>query len=141
MFVAASYLKWWLWMTHVPPDSEAPKQKFDDSVTASLDIFPQTIAKQRVNFRWIAVDEVNVHLFGIRIMTHVQWTLSVSKIRKPLLPTLRARIQRHLSISVHDFLYSYESSRCSLPAIQVCTCIRWHPVHKLVKASISAWKT
>lgn len=46
---------------------------------------------------------------------------SVSTMRKPSMSILRARIQRHQSISANAFPCTYVSQRYSLPILQVCT--------------------
>ncbi|GFW84313.1 hypothetical protein TNCV_1131821 [Trichonephila clavipes] len=53
-----------------------------------------------------AVDEVNIRQLGVRITIHVPRPLSVPEMRKPLVLTLRARVQRYLSLSSHAFLCS-----------------------------------
>ncbi|GFY10949.1 hypothetical protein TNCV_1124701 [Trichonephila clavipes] len=68
-----------------------------------------------------AVDEVEIHQLGIHVTIHVHRTLSMSEMRKPHVPTLRAHVQSHLSLSVHSFLCNNESSRCSRTPLQVCT--------------------
>ncbi|GFT63225.1 hypothetical protein TNCV_4747191 [Trichonephila clavipes] len=48
--------------------------------------------------------------FGVRITIHIHRRLSMSEIRKPHVPTLRAHVQHHLSLSAHAFLCNYGSS-------------------------------
>ncbi|GFV55777.1 hypothetical protein TNCV_167621 [Trichonephila clavipes] len=50
-----------------------------------------------------AVDKVDIHQLGIRITIHVHCTLLMSEKRKPHIPTFRAHVQRHLSLSAHAF--------------------------------------
>ncbi|GFV83095.1 hypothetical protein TNCV_2802211 [Trichonephila clavipes] len=59
------------------------------------------------------VDDEDIRQFNVRIAIHVHRTLSMSEMRKPYVPTLRAHVQCHLSLSAHAFLCNYGSSRCS----------------------------
>ena len=47
----------------------------------------------------LAIDKVNNHKLGVGITIHIHHTLSVPEMWKSLLQTLRARVQRHLSLS------------------------------------------
>ncbi|GFV91855.1 hypothetical protein TNCV_2975261 [Trichonephila clavipes] len=57
-----------------------------------------------------AVDEVDIRQLGVRITINVHRMLSMSEMRKPHVPILRAHMQRHLSLFTHNFLCNYDSS-------------------------------
>ncbi|GFV71359.1 hypothetical protein TNCV_3133501 [Trichonephila clavipes] len=48
---------------------------------------------------------MDIRQLGVRIMIHVDSTLSMSEMRKPHVPTLRAPIQCHLLLPTHAFLF------------------------------------
>ncbi|GFU51262.1 putative LOC100569746 [Trichonephila clavipes] len=76
---------------------------FKDSVAASLDIFPHTTKQQHVDFRWLDhIDEVDIHQLGVRITIHVHSTLSMSEMKKPHVPTLRA----------HELWFQQDGATC-----------------------------
>ncbi|GFX60702.1 hypothetical protein TNCV_4976781 [Trichonephila clavipes] len=73
-----------------------------------------------ISVGWV-VDEVDIWPLDIRITIPVHRTLFMSEMRKPHVPTLRDKVQRHLSLPAYAFLCNYGSSGCSLLPLQVCT--------------------
>ena len=87
----------------------------------SSSFFSMELKKSSSIFVGQVFNGVDSSQLGVRITILAYHMLSASKMNKPHVLTLRAHVQRHLSLFVYAFRYTTSCSRCSLPPIQVCT--------------------
>lgn len=91
-------------MIRGPQVFDVPERIFDDLVHFSLNIPSDTNEQQCIHFYWLGHRQMGITQLGVCEMIHGNDTQLTYTIRKPQVPTLKARVLRYLPISAHAFL-------------------------------------